>query len=204
VRRGSEGVTLTRVGAGEHASLRQSPRMRRSALRSIAPTRQMQRSISVPRCARTSRPGSSPPSSRRREPGARRSRVERTRNPGGRGNGHDCPGFRVRSTRATICGFARFTRFTRFTPLPPRIILPAEIQIVAPAIRLRDGPLSSQFPPGRTYFFTVTLADRQASLLTDRIDALGAASRHCRGAHSLPNPRDRGAPGPPALRLDAA
>lgn len=36
---------------------------------------------------------------------------------------------------------------------------------------------------GGTYFFTVALADRQASLLTDRIDALGAAFRRCRAAH---------------------
>ena len=39
------------------------------------------------------------------------------------------------------------------------------------------------FLPGGTYFFTVTLADRQAALLTDRIDALGAAFRQCRAAH---------------------
>ena len=39
------------------------------------------------------------------------------------------------------------------------------------------------FVPGGTYFFTVTLADRQASLLTDRIDALGAAFRQCRATH---------------------
>ena len=39
------------------------------------------------------------------------------------------------------------------------------------------------FVPGDTYFFTVTLADRKASLLTDRIDALGAAFRRCRSLH---------------------
>jgi len=39
------------------------------------------------------------------------------------------------------------------------------------------------FLPGGTHFFTVVLADRQASLLTDRIDALGAAFRQCRAAH---------------------
>lgn len=44
-------------------------------------------------------------------------------------------------------------------------------------------PYRRHFVPGRTYFFTVTLADRQASLLTDRIDALGAAFRHCRATH---------------------
>ena len=37
--------------------------------------------------------------------------------------------------------------------------------------------------PGGTYFFTVTLANRKASLLTERIDALGAAFRHCRSSH---------------------
>jgi putative transposase len=39
------------------------------------------------------------------------------------------------------------------------------------------------FVPGCTYFFTVALADRQASLLTDRSDALGAAFRRCRSLH---------------------
>jgi putative transposase len=39
------------------------------------------------------------------------------------------------------------------------------------------------FVPGGTYFFTVTLADRTASLLTERIDALGAAFRQCRTPH---------------------
>ena len=39
------------------------------------------------------------------------------------------------------------------------------------------------FVPGGTCFFTVTLADRQASLLTERIDALGAAFRQCRTVH---------------------
>ncbi len=37
--------------------------------------------------------------------------------------------------------------------------------------------------PGGRYFFTVTLADRRASLLTDRIDALGIAFRKCRAAY---------------------
>jgi putative transposase len=36
------------------------------------------------------------------------------------------------------------------------------------------------FIAGGTYFFTVTLADRSAALLTERIDALGAAFRQCR------------------------
>jgi putative transposase len=39
------------------------------------------------------------------------------------------------------------------------------------------------FVPGRTYFFTVTLADRRSTLLIDRIDALGAAFRQCRSSH---------------------
>ena len=39
------------------------------------------------------------------------------------------------------------------------------------------------YVPGGTYFFTVTLADRRASLLTDRIDALGTAFRRCRSPH---------------------
>ena len=39
------------------------------------------------------------------------------------------------------------------------------------------------FVPGGTYFFTVTLADRSRSLLTERIDLLGAAFRHCRAHH---------------------
>ena len=39
------------------------------------------------------------------------------------------------------------------------------------------------FVPGDTHFFTVTLADRKASLLTDRIDALGIAFRQCRSSH---------------------
>ena len=39
------------------------------------------------------------------------------------------------------------------------------------------------FVPGGTYFFTVTLADRRGRLLTDRIDALGAAFRQCRALH---------------------
>jgi putative transposase len=39
------------------------------------------------------------------------------------------------------------------------------------------------FVPGATYFFTVTLADRKATLLVDRIDALGAAFRACRTLH---------------------
>jgi len=39
------------------------------------------------------------------------------------------------------------------------------------------------FVPGGTYFFTVTLADRRCSLLTDRIDALGTAFRRCRALH---------------------
>jgi putative transposase len=39
------------------------------------------------------------------------------------------------------------------------------------------------FVPGGTYFFTVTLADRRAALLTDRIDALGSAFRQCRALH---------------------
>jgi putative transposase len=39
------------------------------------------------------------------------------------------------------------------------------------------------FVPGSTFFFTVTLADRRAALLTDRIDALGAAFRQCRALH---------------------
>jgi putative transposase len=39
------------------------------------------------------------------------------------------------------------------------------------------------FVPGDTHFFTVTLADPRTSLLTDRIDALGAAFRKCRSAH---------------------
>ena len=39
------------------------------------------------------------------------------------------------------------------------------------------------FVPGGTYFFTVTLADRRGSVLTDRIDALGLAFRQCRALH---------------------
>jgi putative transposase len=39
------------------------------------------------------------------------------------------------------------------------------------------------FVPGATYYFTVALADRQATLLVDRIDALGAAFRACRTLH---------------------
>jgi putative transposase len=37
--------------------------------------------------------------------------------------------------------------------------------------------------PGGTHFFTVTLADRRRALLTERIDALGAAFRQCRARH---------------------
>lgn len=37
--------------------------------------------------------------------------------------------------------------------------------------------------PGGTYFFTVTLADRRSTRMTNRIDALGAAFRQCRSAH---------------------
>jgi putative transposase len=36
---------------------------------------------------------------------------------------------------------------------------------------------------GATYFFTVNLADRRLSLLTDHVDALRAAFRHARSRH---------------------
>lgn len=39
------------------------------------------------------------------------------------------------------------------------------------------------FVPGGTYFFTVTLADRRSSLLTDHADALLAAIRRVRDLH---------------------
>jgi putative transposase len=39
------------------------------------------------------------------------------------------------------------------------------------------------FVPGGSFFFTLTLADRSSSRLTDRIGALGAAFRKCRAAH---------------------
>lgn len=39
------------------------------------------------------------------------------------------------------------------------------------------------FAPGGTFFFTVNLADRSATLLTDHIDALRASVRRVRDAH---------------------
>ncbi|MDD2720709.1 MAG: transposase [Gallionella sp.] len=39
------------------------------------------------------------------------------------------------------------------------------------------------FAPGGTFFFTVNLADRSATLLTDHIDALRASVRRVREAH---------------------
>ena len=44
-------------------------------------------------------------------------------------------------------------------------------------------PYRRDFVPGGTWFFTVILADRRDCLLTDRIDALGAAFRQCRALH---------------------
>jgi putative transposase len=41
-------------------------------------------------------------------------------------------------------------------------------------------PCCRDFAPGRIWFFTVALADPRAALLTERIDALGAAFRQCR------------------------
>ncbi|AYC34512.1 transposase [Pseudomonas cavernae] len=39
------------------------------------------------------------------------------------------------------------------------------------------------FVPGGTFFFTVNLADRSQTLLTDHIDALRASIRHVRSLH---------------------
>jgi putative transposase len=39
------------------------------------------------------------------------------------------------------------------------------------------------FVPGGACFFTVTLADRRSTSLTERIDVLGAAFRQCRCSH---------------------
>ncbi len=75
-------------------------------------------------------------------------------------------------------------RLDRARDICAGIILPAEIRIsLAGGTLPAWSAIAAASFPGGTYFFTVTLADRTASLLTDRIDALGAAFRHCRAAH---------------------